>query len=257
MSRLENYLELARRIAAEAGRLTLEHFRGDFEVESKADGSPVTVADRRAEELIRERLARECPDHGVLGEELGDDSRGASHRWIIDPIDGTLAFARGVPLYATLVALEIDSRVVVGVAEFPALGETVWAARGSGCFWNGRPCRASAVGALEDAVVAYTEPRSFADLGKDEAWKRVCEATRYRTGWRDAYGHALVATGRIEAMLDPIMNPWDCGPFAVILPEAGGYFGDWSGRETIYASEAVSAAPGIVSQLLELTSDRP
>jgi myo-inositol-1(or 4)-monophosphatase len=247
-----DYLALAREIASEAGRLTLEYFQKNLVVETKADGSPVTIADHRAEEYIRKRIASELPDHGIFGEEFGEDTGDATHRWIIDPIDGTLAFSRGVPLYATLLALEIEGRVKAGVAEFPALGESVSAAEGEGCFWNGRPCRVSTETCLERALVAYTEPRDFGNHGKAEAWERVRVATRYRTGWRDAYGHALVATGRIEAMLDPVMNPWDCGPFAVILPEAGGYFGDWAGDETIYAGEAVSAASGVVGELLGL-----
>ena len=251
---LSDYLDFARDVAANAGRLTLDYFQKGIEIEKKADGSPVTAADRAAEELIRERIVAEYPAHGVLGEEFGDNSGEAAHRWIIDPIDGTLAFSRGVPLYATLIALEIEGSVAVGVAEFPALGESVWAARGGGCFWNGRRCRTSTTTDLGLAVVSYTEPRSFAEHGKSRAWERVRAATRYRVGWRDAYGHALVATGRIEAMLDPIMNPWDCGPFAVILPEAGGYFGDWSGNEGIYRGEALSAAPGVVEGLLELVS---
>lgn len=250
MQPLAEYLEFARDVASEAGRLTLEHFQSGLLVETKADGTPVTVADRAAEEHIRERLAAECPGHGILGEEFGDDEGDGRHRWIVDPIDGTLAFSRGVPLYATLLALEIEGRVEVGVAEFPALGESVWAARGRGCHWNGRRCRASRVSTLQEAIVAYTEPESFELHGKAEAWARVQKSTRYRVGWRDAYGHALVATGRIEAMLDPIMSPWDCGPFAVILPESGGYFGDWSGNQTIYGSEALSVSAALRDRLL-------
>jgi myo-inositol-1(or 4)-monophosphatase len=248
------YLAFARDVASEAGRLTLEYFQRDVDVETKSDGTPVTIADRRAEELIRSRLDSICPGHGVVGEEFGDSRPDASHRWIVDPIDGTLAYSRGVPLFSTLLALEVDGRIRVGVAEFPALGESVWAAEGDGCFWNGRRCRVSDVDSLLESVIAYTEPADFGEYGKSVAWERVREATRYRTGWRDAYGHALVATGRIEAMLDPVMSAWDCGPFGVILPEAGGYFGDWSGKATIWGGEAISAAPGIREQLLKLTS---
>jgi histidinol-phosphatase len=250
------YLELARDVAREAGQLTLEQFQRGVDVETKPDGSPVTVADRRAEELIRTRLRTACSDHGIVGEEFGEEGNNRSHRWIVDPIDGTLAYSRGVPLFATLLALEIDGRVRVGVAEFPALGESVWAAEGGGCFWNGDPCRVSRGGSLREALIAYTEPTDFAEFGKAAAWERVRAATRYRTGWRDAFGHALVATGRIEAMLDPVMSAWDCGPFQVILQEAGGYFGDWSGNETIWGGEALSSAPGILDELLTLTSKR-
>ncbi len=246
------FLDAAIEIAYEAGRLTLGHFQTGVAAEYKADDSPVTVADRAAEALIRQRLHDRFPDHGLVGEEYGVDGDGAAQRWIIDPIDGTKSFLRGVPLYAVLLALEVEGRVDVGVAYFPALGEMVHAARGAGAFLNGRRVAVSQVDRLERGYLAFTDAGGFEAKGRGEAWRRLQAASYHRAGWGDAYGHALVATGRLELMLDPEMNAWDCGPFAVILPEAGGYHGDWSGRETIYGGEALSTSRVLLPEVLAL-----
>ena len=251
MSELNRQLEFAITTAHEAGRLTLGYFDRELLVEAKADESPVTVADREAERLIRERIERSYPQHAVLGEEFGGAvEEGASHRWIVDPIDGTKSFIRGVPLYAVLLALEVEGEVRVGVCHFPALGETVWAASGMGCFRNGRRCHVSPVGELSQAFVGFTNAASFAAHGRAREWAAIGRASAFTAGWSDAYGHALVASGRLEVMLDPIMSPWDCGPFAVILPEAGGYFGNWSGQSGIYGNEALSVNSALREEVL-------
>jgi len=131
----------------------------------------------------------------------------------------------------------------------------LYAASGLGCRWNGRPCRVRDTGSLAASFVGFTDAGSFAAHGREAAWRRILQATAYRAGWSDAYGHALVATGRLEVMLDPVMHPWDCGPFPVILREAGGYFGDWSGRETIYGNEALSTTRKLLPALLELIGE--
>ena len=239
--------------AYRAGRLTLGHFRSGVQVRFKEDDTPVTAADREAEKLIRRRIERAYPGHAILGEEEGEKAAaGASHKWIIDPIDGTKAFIRGVPLYAVLIGLEIEDRIEVGVVYFPALDEMVYAAAGCGCFCNGRRVRVSAVTELSGSAVSFTDSASFERAGKRDAWERLERATAYHPGWTDAYGHALVATGRIEIMLDPFLNPWDGAPFPVLLREAGGYFGDWSGRETIYNDEGLSTSAALLPKVLEL-----
>ena len=253
MSSLNNYVEFAIQTALEAGRLTLDYFQKDIDVDSKEDGSPVSIADKNAEELIRSRVTDKYPEHAVVGEEFGEGGEGGStHRWFVDPIDGTRAFVHGVPLYAVLLGLEIEGTIEVGVAHFPALNETVSAASGLGCFWNSRPAKVSTVEQLDQSYVAFTNPSAFAKHGRREEWERIKAATCYQAGWTDAYGHALVATGRVEMTLDPIMKPWDCGPFPVILREAGGYFGDWSGNETIYGNEALSTTRVLLPKVLDL-----
>lgn len=256
MDDLTRFLDVAVDAAHEAGRRTLARFQTDLDVEVKDDDSPVTVADRDAETVLRDRLERAFPTHGIVGEEFGASRPGASHQWFLDPIDGTKSFIRGVPLYGVLVGLEIDGRVEVGVAHFPALGETVSAASGLGTRWNGRRTYVRGSAALEDAYVGFTDAASFARHGRAAAWDAVQRRAAYRPGWSDAYGHALVATGRLDAMLDPIMHAWDCGPFPVLLREAGGRFGAWDGVETIHAGEAVSCSGALWPALAPLLAQR-
>lgn len=250
---LSDYLNFALETAWQAGRLTLGYFQTDLRPEYKADDTPVTIADRMAEELIRGRIESRYPKHAIIGEEYGPaDSKGASHRWYIDPIDGTRSFVRGVPMYAVLIGLKIEDRVEVGVAYFPAMGEMLAAARGQGCWWNGRPARVSNATRLQDGLLVHSDTTSFAAYGRGAAWERLRAASGFRAGWTDAYGHMLVATGRAELMLDPIMSDWDCAPFPVILEEAGGYFGDWAGNPTIHAGEAISTTAALLPQVLHL-----
>ena len=250
---LTDFYDFAVETAWQAGRLTLGYFQGEFRPEFKSHDTPVTVADREAEQLIRGRIERQYPDHAIMGEEYGPaGSSQATHRWFIDPIDGTKSFVRGVPMYAVLIGLEIDGQIQVGVAHFPALAQTVAAARGNGCWWNGRPTRVSETKSLENALVAHADAASFEKFGRGEAWTRLKAATGFRAGWSDAYGYLLVATGRAEIMLDPIVNTWDCAPFPVILKEAGGYFGDWQGSSTIYAGEALGVNSSLLPQVLDL-----
>jgi len=253
LSRLHEYVEFAVQTAHEAGRLTLGYFRTELQPEMKADDSPVTAADRKAEELIRARIERRFPGHRIVGEEFGTTGSDASAPcWWIDPIDGTKAFVRGVPLYGVLIGLEIENLIVAGAAYFPALDEMLYAADGSGCFLNGRRCRVSTTTSLARSIVSFTNAAGFKAAGREAAWQRVLDVAYHSVGWSDAYGHALVAAGRLELMLDPIMNPYDCGPFPVILREAGGYFGDWSGNETIYGNEALSTTRGLLPEVLRL-----
>lgn len=251
--RLSAYLEFAVQTAHEAGRLTLGYFQTGIAPEMKPDDSPVTIADRRAEELIRSRIEARYPGHRIVGEEHGKSGTDESAPcWWIDPIDGTKAFVRGVPLYGVLIGLEIDGRIAAGAAYFPALDEMLAAADGAGCFLNGRRCRVAATESLARAVVSFTSAGSFMAHRRWEAFQRIIGAAYHSVGWSDAYGHALVASGRVDLMLDPVMNPYDCGPFPVILREAGGFFGDWSGNETIYAGEALSAPRQLLPEALSL-----
>jgi len=239
--------------AYEAGRLTLGYFgTGRARPEFKDDESPVTVADREAERLIRARISSRYPAHAILGEEYGvDEGAGGDHRWIVDPIDGTKAFVRGVPLYGVLIGLEIEGFCEVGAAYFPALDEMVCAATGEGCFSNGRRAHVSDTQRLRDGIACFTDAKGFEKYGREEEWRRIQAAAGDARGWSDAYGHALVATGRADLMLDPAMNPWDAGPFPPILREAGGFFGDWSGNEgNVYADEGLSTTPTLLPEVL-------
>jgi len=252
----KEYLDFANETAYQAGRLTLDYFGSDLEADYKGDDTPVTIADRKAESLIRRRIESKYPDHAILGEEYGrKDSQNTTFRWIIDPIDGTKSFIRGVPLYGVLIGLEVEGVIEVGVVYFPALDEIIYAATGLGCYCNGRRAFVSGQKALDRSFVSFTDIASFEQYGRAEEWDRIKAATYYRVGWSDAYGHALVATGRLELMLDPIVNPWDCGPFPVLLREAGGYFGTWDGKETIYGDEAMSTTRILLPEVLKLINE--
>lgn len=234
--------------AHRAARSTLAWFQAGAEVERKADRSPVTIADREAERLIRAAIAQAYPTDGVLGEEAGE-SGPQDRRWVIDPIDGTKSFICGVPLYATLLSYEEDGQPLLGVCVFPALGEVVYAEVGSGTFFNGRPCRVSAVDRLEDAVIACGSPGSMAKFGRAPGLAKLAERALAVRTWGDAYGHALVATGRVAAMVDPTVARWDVSAMSVIVREAGGTFTDFTGVEGVF-DEAISCAPGMREEVI-------
>lgn len=253
MGSLSLFLDFALDAAWQAGRVTLAHFQTGVAVDRKGDGSPVTIADRDAERLIRQLVAARFPSHVVIGEEFGEADRDGSHRWIVDPIDGTNSFIRGVPFYGVLIALEIDREPVVGVAHFPPLGDMIAAARGLGCRWNGRAVQVSAVSSLADACMTYTDSQEIeARLG--DRWRAMQDETAIQRGWGDCYGHCLVATGRADVMLDPRMHAWDCAALLPILEEAGGRFTDWRGNRTIDGGDAVSTNGVLHNQVLAVLS---
>ncbi len=234
---LTELLDIALDAAHLAGRVTLGYFNAGVEVETKSDDTPVTRADREAEAVIRRTIARHHPDHAILGEEQGATPGDARVRWIIDPIDGTKSFIHGVPLYGVLIGVEVEGIASVGVIHLPALGETVWAALGHGCRWNGRVAKVSEVDDLGKALVVTSSISSC--LSRSDAFGKLCERTRLQRTWGDAFGYAMVATGRADIMVDPKMNPWDCAPMAPILAEAGGHFTTWAGDPTIWGPDAV------------------
>ncbi len=234
-------LDVAMEAAWAAGRATLRWFQAGVEAERKADRSPVTVADRQAESVMREILRRRFPGDAILGEEAGEEageSGGSGRRWILDPIDGTRSFVRGVPLYGVMAALEAEGEPVLGVLHFPALGETVAAARGLGCRLNGRPCRVSETDRVEDATIV-TSGDAPSDDPRTRALLRLGDrADTFRT-WGDCYGYALVASGRADAMLDPVLHIWDAAAVRPVIEEAGGVFTDWDGTPSHDSGHAI------------------
>ena len=227
-------------VAHLAGDVALRHFQRGVAVEWKADGSPVTIADREAEQAAREWIARRFPDHGILGEEEGETRAGATYRWIVDPIDGTKTFVRGVPLWGTLVAIAKGEDVVAGAAYFPAVGETIVAAPGEGCWWNGSRCQVSSVASLADATVLTTDERFRHTPEHAARWRSLAAKSAVARSWGDCYGYLLVATGRAEVMADGIVGPWDTAPLLPIITEAGGVFTDWGGRVTAFGGSAIA-----------------
>lgn len=252
---LGDLLTLALEISKEAGEITLQHFGSVLTSETKGDGTPVTMADRAAETHLRDRIGRQFPDHGILGEEFGETNPGAPVRWILDPIDGTRSFVRGVPLYGVLIGVEVHGNPAVGVAHFPVLGETVGAATGKGCWWNGKPARVSAVDTLSDSAVMATEPADLLEGQVGAGWERLVRETSLARTWGDCYGHILVATGRAEIMIDPILAPWDAAPFLPILSEAGGMFTDLKGRARLDGGSGISTNGLLHEEVLALLGE--
>jgi histidinol-phosphatase len=249
-------LDFAVDAAFQAGRLALSYFQTGIEVDRKPDLSPVTAADRAGEALLRKRIEERFPRHAIVGEEMGEKaaSNDSDHRWILDPIDGTRSFVRGVPLFGVLVGLEIAGEPVVGVCYLPALDEMVAAASGEGCRWNGRLARVSVVDSLPEALLSLTEPGSLQGEHRG-LFERLNGSVGTIRGYGDCYGHVLVATGRCEIMLDPVMNLWDCAALLPIVEQAGGSFTDWNGRRTIDGGSAISTNGALLSPLLALMEE--
>ncbi len=252
---LAELLLVAREAARIAGEVIMPLYESGVSVELKADRTPVTAADRGAEEAIRRFLERECPSHGILGEEMGSKEGDGRHRWILDPIDGTKSFIHHVPLFGTLVALERDGEPVVGVIACHAAGETAWAARGLGAFLNGQPARVSATASLSEATVSTTSYKRMLE-GWPAGFRALCREAGLLRAWGDCYGYLMVAAGRADVMLDPEMSIWDAAALYPVITEAGGRMTTWSGEAKV--GDSVVASNGLLHAqvLAALAEDR-
>lgn len=233
-------MEAALEVARLTSLVALRYYKQDLIVEAKGDGSPVTLADRAAEQLAREWIHARFPADGVLGEEFGETPGASNRRWLLDPIDGTKSFVRGVPLWGTCVAVCEGNDVLAGAAAYPAVDEFIAAAPGEGCWHNGARCRVSTTDAIEHATVLVTDDRNFQSAAQRAGWDRLSQRAAVSRGWGDCYGYLLVATGRADVMVDPILNPWDAPPFLPIIEEAGGVFTGWNGRRDAFAGNAIA-----------------
>jgi histidinol phosphatase-like enzyme (inositol monophosphatase family) len=237
---LQELLDFAVMLARGAGDITLKYFRKQPETSTKSDGSYVTIADREAESYLRRHITERFPGDGILGEEEGELEGRSGRRWILDPIDGTFAFVHGVPFYGVLIALEIENEMSVGVINIPALGEIVSAATGCGCFFNGEPARVSTTARLEEALLLCTDFRAADRYGFGPAKEHLQRRAKASRTWGDCYGYVLVATGRADVMLDPVMNLWDCAPLLPIVEEAGGTFTNWHGIRKVDGGNSIA-----------------
>lgn len=253
---LQTLLDFAQEAAWQAGKITLSYFGTGIVPELKSDRTPVTIADRQAEQRLRALIEVRFPDHSILGEEYGETNSGSRYRWILDPIDGTKSFVQGVPIYGVLVGLERDGEPVLGVCNLPALGEMIAAGRGLGCSLNGRRTLVSDVAELREAVFLTTDVEAYAQCGRQEVYDKLAGAARFSRTWGDCYGYTLVATGRAELMLDPAMSVWDCAALLPILREAGGTFTDWDGNATIHGPNAFATNGRLFEQALAITRSR-
>ena len=248
---LQTYLSFAVDVAENAGKVTMKYFLKEIEVDRKEDETPVTIADRQTEEYVRSRIEEKYPDHAILGEESGESDSDSPLRWVIDPIDGTQSFIRGVPLYTVLLALEYNKVPVLGIIHNPPLQETVSAATGIGAFYNGAPCQVSSTETLAQAWVQVTDCADL-DRRRPEFSKRLLkEAYSCRT-WGDAYGYLLVATGRTDVMIDPIMSYWDIAPLKPIITESGGVFTDLDGKDNPTGVSSIACNSKLHGEIMKL-----
>jgi histidinol-phosphatase len=260
---LRDKLQAAVTWAKEAGQLTLQYFQQtNYKVERKGDASPVTIADRSAELLIRDRIGKYFPDDGIIGEEFGTSEGKSGWRWILDPIDGTKSFISGVPLYGTMIGLERDGRSWAGVVYIPGLDEGVYAAHGQGCFHfrnSHAPTRTtvSKRAKLSEGLFVTSQIDTFRKRHGWEAFEKLQAAAYVTRTWGDCYGYLLVATGRAEVMVDPMLNVWDAAAVQPIIEEAGGTFTDWQGEPTIHAGEAVATNGLVRDEVLAITRQSP
>jgi histidinol-phosphatase len=238
---IQRRLALALAASEQMGAVAMRLYQSDaMSTVRKADGSVVTPADKDAESLLRDMIAKAFPHDAILGEEFGEQPGTTGFRWVIDPIDGTRSFVDGIPTFANLVAVEFAGRAVAGVANFPALGECVWASEGCGAQWRSRQglraARVAPAAELSKTMIQTASPQSYARHGKSAALDRIATQTLRTHGWNDAYSFALTATGRSHATVAFGFSRWDVAPFEIIFAEAGGQLTDWTGNAPALAT---------------------
>ncbi|MDQ6710271.1 MAG: histidinol phosphatase [Candidatus Dormibacteraeota bacterium] len=250
MSELDSLLTFAMGLADAADAIAMRHFRRDLKIDRKPDRTFVTQVDTAIEQELRQRIERAHPDHGVLGEEFGSTA-GSANRWIIDPIDATHSFMRGLPMFATLLGLERDGEMQLGVISAPAMRERWHAARGHGAWSGSRQLHVSAIPRLAEAQVFYASRTAFTAVGKARAFDAVVEGAWRDRGFGDFWGYALVAEGTGEAMLEPELYPWDLAAPSIVVEEAGGRVTDFNGTRT-HGGGSVVASNGLIhDEILE------
>jgi len=250
---LQPYLNFTRQLAHDAGKITLDHFNKEIQHDLKEDHTPVTVADKAAEAYIRGEIEKTYPTHAIVGEEYGEKAgEGNPLRWIVDPIDGTKSFIKGVPFYSVLIGLEIEGIARVGAVCFPALDQVLYAADGLGAWCNGQRVYVSDIDDMKKAVFTYTSWSGFRTKGRLDLFENLHRDCYFGRGWGDAYGMYLVATGRTEIHIEPSIAVWDVAPFPPIFREAGGFFGSWEGEEGHTHSTALAVNAALKPQIMDL-----
>jgi histidinol-phosphatase len=249
--------ELAVEAARKAGDLARAYYETTFDIENKADDTPVTVADRQAEQLIRAHVTQHFPDDGFLGEEFGDQPGASGFRWVIDPIDGTRSFIRHIPIWGTLVGLEYGGEPIAGVAYAPVLGQVYRALRGDGAFVNDRRIHVAKTDKLGDALMCYSSLNWFTKVGRESAFLELVRRTHRQRGFGDFYGFCLVAEGACDFMIDHGVHEWDVSALKAIVEEAGGSFTDWAGTPTTKTPDVLASNGRLHADVLAILRDTP
>ena len=248
-SPVETRLNFALAASERAEAFVLEHYLStSLDVELKSDESPVTIADRGAEQMLRKEILKEFPNDAVLGEEFGETSGTSGYRWVLDPVDGTKSFVHGVPLFGMLIGLQHNGESLAGICRLPGAREVIYAMQGGGAWWSRggeAPVEARVRTDVEmsDSLFCYTAIDGFEQIGRIDVLRKLSQKCRLTRGWGDCYGHMLVATGRAGIMVDPLLAEWDACALLPIIREAGGVFMDWTGVARADGGNGISLAP--------------
>lgn len=249
---LQELQEAATEFARAGGTSTLNYFKKSFDLEFKSDNTPVTNADRNAEKIIREMIKSYYPEHGIIGEEFGRENEDSDVVWVLDPIDGTQSFIHGIPFYTTLIGILVKGTPEIGIIYAPALDEMATAATGLGCTLNGSDIHVRECNDLSKATFLTTDVTTYQEHGFQKPLEELLDSTRIHRTWGDAYGHMMVAAGRADIMIDPILSIWDAAALLPVLSEAGGSFTDVNGNKTIETGNAISTNKTLAKQIIPL-----
>lgn len=249
---MSNLMEAVQEVAQLMSDNAMLYYRNAIDVDVKTDGSPVTIADRTSEQKAREWIERKFREDGIFGEEFGKTKPDAKRQWVIDPIDGTKAFVRGVPFWGSLVAVVEGETIIAGASSFGALGEMLVAAPGEGCWLNGSRCSVSSVSDIAEATVLTTDVGFKSHRDKRDAWLRLADSAAISRTWSDCYGYLLVASGRAELMADPVISLWDIASLIPAITEAGGVFTDWEGNVSLNVQSAVATNAALAEHAREI-----
>lgn len=252
---MDELIQFARHLANESALVIKHYFRNGYAIELKEDQTPVTIADRRAEEVMRELIAREFPDHGILGEEFGHDKPDAAYQWVLDPIDGTKAFVAGSYLFGTLIALVQNGRPILGVINHPIIDHCLLGT-GTQTWLNEQPVTVRPCARLAEAFLVSTYHNEVGDYQDPRGYNALAQQVwRYRT-WGDCHGYYLLATGGVDIMIDPILSPWDLMALIPVVEGAGGRITDWFGNDPIGGSGVVATAGGVHDEVVRLLNQQ-
>ena len=248
---MREFVDFSKELARVSGGIIMTYFRSGVAVETKQDESPVTIADQRAEEIMREMIMKEFPEHGIIGEEFGAHNESAEYQWVLDPIDGTKSFVSGTFLFGTLIGLMKGGQPIVGAIHHPVTDHLL-IGTGDDARLNDEPARARDTRNLRDAVLCYTD---FIDVGKYQngiAFQQLMGKTNYNRTWGDCHGYFLLATGSVDIMLDPIMHLWDIVALVPIVEGAGGVITSWNGGPPLSGDGIIASNRHLHSQVLRV-----
>ncbi|MBN2365271.1 MAG: histidinol-phosphatase [Calditrichaeota bacterium] len=251
MTELSEFRKFIELLVRESGRIIKMYFRQDIRIEIKTDNSPVTIADKKAEERLRKLIEKEFPDHGIWGEEFGKTNESAEYQWVLDPIDGTKSFIYGVPLFGTLIALMRNGQPILGSIHLPVQNELL-TGDNKQTDLNGRAVSFRACTSLSDAVLLFTDYEHFSRYQNRKKFDRLLQKVSMSRTWGDCYGYYMVATGRADIMIDAIMSPWDIMALVPVIRGAGGVITDYDGSDPVEGNSIIAAAKNIHSEVVNL-----